>query len=41
MEIESESQSSLSSFLSDDENDIFRQMADRENVPSEGFFDQD
>ena len=41
VESKSESHSSLSSFLSDDENDIFRQMVDRENVDNEKLFDQE
>ena len=41
VESESESHSSLLSFLSDDENDIIKQMTDRENVASERFFDQE
>ena len=40
VESESESHSSLPSFLSDDENDIIRQMTKRESVANEIFFDQ-
>ena len=40
VESESESHSSLPSFLSDDENDIIRQMTNRESVANEIFFDQ-
>ena len=41
VEKESESHSSSSSFLSDDENDLIRQVADRENIASERFFDEE
>ena len=41
VERESESHSSSSSFLSDDENDLIRQVADRENIASERFFDEE
>ena len=41
VERESESHSSSSSFLSDDENDLIRQVADRENIASERFFDKE
>ena len=41
VERESESHSSSSSFLSDDENDLIRQVTYRENIASERFFDQE
>ena len=41
VESESESQLSLSSFSSDDENYFVRPMADRENVANQRFFDQE
>ena len=40
VESESESHSSLPSSVSDDENDIIRQMTNRERVANEIFFDQ-
>ena len=40
VERESESHSSSSSFLSDDENELIRQVTDRENIASERVFDQ-
>ena len=41
VEKESELHSSSSSFLSDDENDLIRQVADQENIASERFFDKE
>ena len=40
VEKESELHLSSSSFLSDDENDLIRQVADQENIASERFFDK-